>query len=72
MLEERLWKDSKCNTGIRDRSLRQQLQGRNGVKDLGSGRPRYLKKQYPKKVQVESTGNSDMNFMKPTRLEITK
>jgi hypothetical protein len=52
---KRLWKGPECNTGIRDRGLRQQQQGRNEVKDLGSGLPRYVKKPDLKKVQVKST-----------------
>jgi hypothetical protein len=69
---KRLWKSPECNTGIRNRGLRQKLQGRNGVEDLGSGQSRYLKKPNLTKVQVESMGNSDMNFTKTTRLEIAK
>jgi hypothetical protein len=48
---KRLWKGLECNTGIRDRGLRQHLQGRYEVKDLGGGLPRYLKKPDLKKVQ---------------------
>jgi hypothetical protein len=69
---KRPWKDPECNTTIRDRGLRQQLKGRNEVKDLGSGQPRYVKKPNLKEVQVTSTGNSDMNFTKTARLEIAK
>jgi hypothetical protein len=60
-------KGPECNTGIRDRGLRQQLQGRNLVEDLCGEQPQYLKK-----VQVKSTANFDMNFTKTGRLEIAK
>jgi hypothetical protein len=60
-------KGPECNTGIRDRRLRQQLQGRNLVEDLGGGQLRYLKN-----VEVESMANFYMNFTKTARLEIAK
>jgi hypothetical protein len=69
---KRLWKGPECNTGIRNRGLRQQQQGRNEVKDLGGGLPRHVKKPDLKKVQVKSTGNFDMNLTKIARLEIAK
>jgi hypothetical protein len=69
---KRLWKGPGCKTGMRDQGLRQHLQGRYEVKDLGSGQPRYLKKPDLKKVQVKSTGNFDMNLTKIARLEIAK
>ncbi|PNF28333.1 hypothetical protein B7P43_G01893 [Cryptotermes secundus] len=55
MFGKRLWKGSEYNAGIKDRGLRQQLQGRNGVEDLGGGQPRYLKKQDLKKVSQTIT-----------------
>jgi hypothetical protein len=70
--EKKLWKGSDCNTDIRNRGLRQQLQGRNAVKDLGGGRPRYLRKRDLNMVQLESTGNLDTTFGKTTRLGIAK
>jgi hypothetical protein len=45
-------------------------QGVNGVKDLGGGRPRCLRKQDLKKLQLESTGN--LNATLTTRREIAK
>jgi hypothetical protein len=69
---KRLWKGPECNTGIRDRGLRQNLQGRYKVKDLGSRQPRYVKNPDLKKVQVKSTGNFDMNLTKAARMEIAK
>jgi hypothetical protein len=69
---KRLWKGPECNTGIRDRGLRQHPQGRYEAKDLGSRLPRYVKKPDLRKVQAKGTGNFDMNFTKTTRLEIVK
>jgi hypothetical protein len=57
---------------IRNRGMRQQLQGRNAVKDLGGGRPRYLRKRDLKMLLLESTGNLDTTFRKTTRLGIAK
>jgi hypothetical protein len=48
---KRLWKGMGCNTGIRDRGLRQHLQGRYKVEDLGGGQPRYLKKPTGRKYK---------------------
>jgi hypothetical protein len=70
--EKKLWKGSDCNNDIRNRGLRQQLQGKNAVKDLGGGRPRYLRKRELKMLQLESTGNLDTTFRKTTRLGIAK
>jgi hypothetical protein len=70
--EKKSWKGSACNIDIRNRGLRQQLQGRNAVKDLGGGRPRYLSKRDLKMLQLESTGNLDTTFRKTTRLGIAK
>jgi hypothetical protein len=70
--EKKLWEGSDCNTDIRNRGLRQQLQGRNAVKDLGGGRPRYLGKRDLKLLQLESKGNFDTTFRKTTRLGIAK
>jgi hypothetical protein len=70
--EKKSWKGSDCKTDIRNRGLRQQLQGRNAVKDLGGGRPRYLRKRDLKMLQLESTGNLDRTFRKTTRLGIVK
>jgi hypothetical protein len=39
---KRLWKGPGCKIGIRDRGLRQHLQGRYELKDLGGGLQRYL------------------------------
>jgi hypothetical protein len=47
-------------------------EGRNGVKGLGGGRPRYLRKQDLQKLQLESTGNLNATFGKTTRREIAK
>jgi hypothetical protein len=66
------WRGPECNSDIRDRGLRQQPQGRNAVKDLGGGRPRYLRKRDLKMLQLESTGNLDTTFMKTTKLRIAK
>jgi hypothetical protein len=70
--EKKSWKGSACNTDIRSQGLRQQLQGRNAVKDLGSGRPQYLRKRDLKMLQLESTGNLDTTFRKTMRLGIAK
>ncbi|PNF41352.1 hypothetical protein B7P43_G14406 [Cryptotermes secundus] len=40
---KRLWKSPERNTVIRNRGLRQQLQLRNEVTDLGGEQPRYVK-----------------------------
>jgi hypothetical protein len=32
---KRLWKSPECNNGLRDKGLRQQLQGKIVIKDLG-------------------------------------
>jgi hypothetical protein len=42
---ERLWKGPECNNGIRDRGLREQLQSRMRIEDLGGRRPQYLRKE---------------------------
>jgi hypothetical protein len=47
-------------------------EGRKGVKDLGGGRPRYLRKQDLMKLQLESTGNVIKTYRKITELEIAK
>jgi hypothetical protein len=70
--EKKLWKGLDCNTDIRNRVLREQLQSRNAVKDLGGRRLRYLRKRDLKMLQLESTGNLDTNFRKTTRLENAK
>jgi hypothetical protein len=41
--------------------------GRNGVKDLGSGWPQYLKK-----LRWESTGNVNKSLRKTSGLEMVK
>jgi hypothetical protein len=66
------WRGPDCNNGTRDRGLRQQLQGRNTVKDQGGERPRYLRKRDLKVLQLESKGNLDTTFRKTTRLGTTK
>jgi hypothetical protein len=63
--------------GIRRvRTLRERVRtrhkSRNGVKDLGGGRPRYLEKQDPKKLRQEYTGNINETVRKTTGLEIAK
>jgi hypothetical protein len=42
------------------------------VKDLGGGRPRYLKKRDLKKLRRESTGNVNETLRMTTGLEIAK
>jgi hypothetical protein len=36
--ENRRWKSSECNNGIRDRDIKQQLPGSKRIKDLGDRR----------------------------------
>jgi hypothetical protein len=64
------WTRAKVERGIQ--KVRIHHKGRNRVKDLGGRWPRYLKKQAPKKLQLESMGNLDTTFSKTTRLEIAK
>jgi lambda repressor-like predicted transcriptional regulator len=52
------------------RKRQSKQQGINGVKDLGGGRPRYLRKQDLRKLQLESTGN--LNATLTTRWEIAR
>jgi hypothetical protein len=47
-------------------------EGRKRVKDLGDGRPRYLRKRDLKKLRMESIRILDMTFSKTMRLEIAK
>jgi hypothetical protein len=47
--------------------VRTHYEGRKGLKDLGSGRPRYLKK-----LQLESTGNVIKTYDKTTGLDTVK
>jgi hypothetical protein len=47
-------------------------ESRKGMKDLGGGRSRYLRKRDLKKLRIKSTGNLDTTFSKTTRLEIAK
>jgi hypothetical protein len=61
---------SKRRTFVRKRQSKHE--GKNGVKDLGGGRPRYLRKQDLQKLQLESTGNLNATFGKTTRREIAK
>jgi hypothetical protein len=42
---EGLWKDPECNSGIRDRGLREQLRGRMRISDQCGGQPPCLKKE---------------------------
>jgi hypothetical protein len=42
---EGLWKGPECNSGIRDRGLRQQLRGRIRISDQCGGQPLYLRKE---------------------------
>jgi hypothetical protein len=60
----------------RVRTLRERVQtlheDRKGMKDLGGGCPRYLKKQALKKLQRESTGNAIKTDRKTTGLGIAK
>jgi hypothetical protein len=70
--EKKSWKGWACNSDIRDRGLRQQLQGRNAA-DLGGGRPRYPGKRDLKMLQLETTRNTGSEaFRKTTRLGIVK
>jgi hypothetical protein len=44
-LGKRRWKGPECNNGIRDRGLRQQIQGSKRMKELGVRRPLCLRKE---------------------------
>jgi hypothetical protein len=62
---------SKRRTFGRKRQPKQE--GRNGVKDLGGGWPRYLRKKTSRSYeQLESTGNLNATFGKTTKREIAK
>jgi hypothetical protein len=52
--------------------VRMHCKGRKGLKDLGGGRPRHLKKRDLKKPQPESTGSVIKTYRKSTGLEISK
>jgi hypothetical protein len=64
------WTRAKAERGIQ--KVRTHHEGRKRVKDLGGGRPRYLRKRDLKKLRLESTENLDMTFSKTTILEIAK
>jgi hypothetical protein len=64
------WTRAKAERGIQ--KVRTRHEGRKSVKDLGGGRPRYLRKRDLKKLRVESTGNLDRTLSKTTRLEIAE
>jgi hypothetical protein len=60
------WTRAKAERGIE--KVRTRHKGRKRVKDLGGGRPRYLRKRDLKKLRLESMGNLDTAFSKTTRL----
>jgi hypothetical protein len=64
------WTRAKAERGIQKEWTRRE--GRNIVKYLDGGRPRYLRKRDLKQLRLESTGNLDTTFSKTTRLEIVK
>jgi hypothetical protein len=43
-----------------------------GMKDLGGGRPQYLREWDLKKLRLKSVGNVDTTFSKTTGLRIAK
>jgi hypothetical protein len=57
-----LWKGPDCNSGIRDRGLRQQVRRRMRIRDLCGRRPLYLRNE----------GTTSMIYRKAIRLEIVK
>jgi hypothetical protein len=65
-----LWKDRTVWTLKED--MRTHNEGRKGLKDLGGGRPQYLKKRDLKKPQLERTGSVTKTYRKSTGLEIAK
>jgi hypothetical protein len=64
------WTRAKAARGIQ--KGRTCHEGRKSVKDLGGGRPRYLRKRDLKKLRLERTGKLDTTFSKITILEIAK
>jgi hypothetical protein len=64
------WTRAKAERGIQ--KLRSHHKGRNIVKYLDRGRPRYLRKGDLKNLRLESTGKLETAFSKTTRLEIEK
>jgi hypothetical protein len=64
------WTRAKAERG--NQKVQTRHEDRKRVKDLGGGRPRYLRKRDLKKLQLESTGNLDTTFNKTMRLEIAK
>jgi hypothetical protein len=52
--------------------VRNHYEGRKGLKDLGGGRPQYLKKRDLKEPQLESTGSVIKTYRKSSGLEIAE
>jgi hypothetical protein len=69
---KRLWKGREYNTGIRDLGLRQQTTRKKWSEGPRRQTAAISEKTDLKNIQVESTGNFDMNITKTTRLEIAK